>query len=432
MDRVESKNFKPLYVHPEEEPNVNEINKNLSNIFKDLKNIDMLTSKTAEKFNNLMTRAKIKLNNIETSLNLEKERQEDINILCNKFSSFSTVINLNKNDFGGDLSFEDGIITAAITNSSKIDFDIIDISGNGQEGNNFVYQNKQFLKDILNTSRRDALNDNNLATIYEYQRITESSEEHGTPIEFNKDSINAECSIVLSSNKEINKLIINSDSTSLILKEIYLSDDGITFRLNKEYNIMFNNNVEKYNDQTYIYGSGIISIPKTKYVKLCFASNGYTDDTIAYISSSKIHNTLVKKINIVESAKRHVIKINNISAYKNNYSAGSFLSKELITNPINYIALFCNEYTNPGIQIENLVTYFLIINGKEHEIVPINSQRNGKKIIRTSSQSYKLDYTDYISETIKSAKLRIKINASENVTPYISNLKLLIGGNDNE
>lgn len=432
MDRIEDTNFKPAYIHPEEEPNVDEINKELSDILKDLKNIDKITTETAQNFNDLMTRTKIKITSITDSLNLEKERQEDINILCNKFSSFSTVLNLNKEDFTGNLSYEDGIITAGINNISKVDFDIIDISGNGQEGNDFVYQNKQFLKDILDTSKQSAINDNNLVTVYEYQRITESSEESGTPIEFNKDSIEAECAILINSDKEINKLVVNSDSTSLILKEIYLSDNGISFKLDKEYNIPINNNQNKYNDQTYIYGSGIISVPKTKYVKLCFSSNGYTDDTIAYTSSFKKNDSITKKINIVESAKRHVIRINHINAYKNNYSAGSFLSKELITNPISYIALFCNEYTNSGTSIESLITYSLIINGKEHEIVPINSQRNGKKIIRMSSQSYKLDYTDYIPETIKSAKLKIKINTSENITPFISNLKILIGGSENE
>ena len=50
-----------------------------------------------------------------------------------------------------------------------------------------------------------------------------------------------------------------------------------------------------------------------------------------------------------------------------------------------------------------------------------------------STQSYKSDHIIYLNENIKSAKLKIVINsANQNVTPYISDIKILIGGSSNE
>lgn len=109
------------------------------------------------------------------------------------------------------------------------------------------------------------------------------------------------------------------------------------------------------------------------------------------------------------------------------------LSNELIDTPINTIALYCNEYINDDYTIDNNVSYFLIINGTEYEIKPINSHRDGKKIARMSTQSYKSDHIIYLNENIKSAKLKIVINsANQNVTPYISDIKILVGGSSNE
>ena len=119
-----------------------------------------------------------------------------------------------------------------------------------------------------------------------------------------------------------------------------------------------------------------------------------------------------------------------MSAYKVLYSKGSLTSKEIVTDSIKNIALYCNEYIKNGYDIDENVSYYLIVNGQEYPVVPINSNRNGKKIIKTSSQNYKSDLVSYINEDIKSAKLKIVIpvSAEQDVSPYISNIKILIGG----
>jgi hypothetical protein len=140
-----------------------------------------------------------------------------------------------------------------------------------------------------------------------------------------------------------------------------------------------------------------------------------------------------KKLVTVSSAKRHVISINNIKAQGNVYKENNTLkSRELITKPVKSIALFCNEYVPEHFPDSEYFKYVFTINGVDHEVIPINSDRSGKKIIRTTDYNSPSEYVIYLSEEIKSAFLSIVIKApSANETPYISNLKILIGGNEN-
>lgn len=427
MDNIKETNLKPIYIHPEEEPTVDEINSNITQVNSDLSYIDNTLTTIASNYDELMTTTKMKLSKVKELINREKERQEDINILCNKYSDFSSVLNLTAENFEGNLEIENGLLTAPILSSAPVTYQVDDVSGNGQPGNSYVYQNDKFISDTLNTNSSLSIIDDSLSTYYEYSRITMNNSEEA-PLIFNRDSKEAECSIMIYADEDVNKILVNSDRDDLVLKEVYTSIDGISFKLDKEYNVQINKNQEKYNDQSYIYGSGIISVPPTQYIKLCFKSNGYTDENIAYIKAFNDNNSVTKKIQKVISAKRHVVKINGITLSKNVYTKGASTTKELVTDPIKYIGLCCNEYVSSDNQIEDVIKYYLIINGTEHEIVPINSQRNGKKIIRTSSQTYQLDNTIYIEESIKSAKLKVVVNGSSSVTPYISNMKILIGG----
>lgn len=423
--------FKPIYIHPEEEPNIEELNKMTEQIHSALQITDKNLIEASSNFNNLLANTKLKLANIKELLSAERERQQDINILCNKFSDFSSVLNLKQEDFSGSLQFENGILHAYITKTTPIDYEVASIDGNGIEGNQYVYLNDSFLETVIDTSNRDYINDNNAATAYEYERITIDNNVDG-PLSFNKDSIEAECVLSLSAEENFNHIQLMSERDDLILKEVYVSKDGLTYELEREYNIPINSRAEMYNDSTYIYGSGIITIEPSKYIKIVLRSNGYSDDQIAFTKTffnDANNNEIIKKIVKVDSGKRHVIKINDISLLKNNYSKGMIISKELITTPIKTIGLYCNEYINKDYTIEKNVNYYLIINGQEYEVCPLNSHREGKKIVRTSSQLYKSDHVIYLNEEIKSAKLKVVINTTNrDITPYISDIKILIGG----
>lgn len=152
------------------------------------------------------------------------------------------------------------------------------------------------------------------------------------------------------------------------------------------------------------------------------------------IASQELNGyTVNKKLVTINSAKRHVIAINNIKANGNAYNQNNaFKSKELISRPVKSIALFCNEYVPEHFSYDDYFKYVFTINGVDYEVVPINSDRNGKKIIRTTDYSSPSEYVEYLNEEIKSAFLSIVIKSpTTNETPYISNLKILIGGDEN-
>lgn len=140
-----------------------------------------------------------------------------------------------------------------------------------------------------------------------------------------------------------------------------------------------------------------------------------------------------KKIIKVKSAKRFVIKLNDISLYSNNYIQTSVMtSKELIATATNSIAIFTNEYIPNHFPSNKYITYLLSVNGKTYEVEPINSNRNGIKIIKVANELNTENNVMYIQEKIKSAILTIQIKTPNNYeTPYVSNIKILTGGENN-
>jgi len=138
-----------------------------------------------------------------------------------------------------------------------------------------------------------------------------------------------------------------------------------------------------------------------------------------------------KEVTLVPTAKRHVIRINDMKAFKNEYKQVSTIrSRELITAQTNAIAFFANEnipdfYEN---ETASYIKYYLTINGRDFEVVPINSQRNGIKIIKTAQTIIQSSTTLVIEESIKSAYLTIVIEPFDKYTsPRISNIKILTG-----
>lgn len=136
-----------------------------------------------------------------------------------------------------------------------------------------------------------------------------------------------------------------------------------------------------------------------------------------------------QKIREVKTARRHVIRINGIEAKRKMFrSQTTMKSRELIRVPVDSIALFCNEYIPSHFPDNKYVTYIMTVNGIDYEIEPINSHRQGKKIIRHSDLEANQSYAIYLNESIKSAYLTIIINSyGRTETPYLSNIKILYG-----
>jgi hypothetical protein len=135
-------------------------------------------------------------------------------------------------------------------------------------------------------------------------------------------------------------------------------------------------------------------------------------------------------VTVLSTAKRHVVKINDININRFIYQQQNTIqSKELISTPVKYLAITCNEYVPDGLKVEDSLKYILTVNGIDYEIVPINSGRVGKKLIRTTEYPFDSDSIIYLTETIKTAKLKILINTIDEAhSPFISNINILSGG----
>jgi len=138
-----------------------------------------------------------------------------------------------------------------------------------------------------------------------------------------------------------------------------------------------------------------------------------------------------KEVTLVPTAKRHVIRINDMKAFKNEYKqTNTIRSRELITVQTNAISIFVNEDIPDFYEAnaDSYIKYYLTINGQDFEVVPINSQRNGIKIIKTAQTIVQSSTSLVIEESIKSAYLTIVIEPfTKYSSPRISNIKILIG-----
>lgn len=420
--------YKQIYLHPEEGDDFR-LNNALSEMEFDLNKLDDGFKNVADNVDYLLKNTVNRLDAVKSKINTEKERLQDITMLCNKFTDFDNVINLKREDFEGNFSYNNGVYCAEVISERKLLTRVDSVFGNGYEGNKYVFKDGKYLNNSVDTSVRAAINDSSVSSYWEYSRITASNTEPYLLSDFNTDSEEAKCTITMTGKEAINEIEVVSENEKTLLAGVQYSKNGTDF---DHLNIMpttLNSKENLYKEDGYIYGSGKISIPNCKKVKLTLQSKGYTGDTIAFERKmSETGDTKVKDVTtVVKSAKRHVIKVNDLVCYSKNYSTTNVLvSRDLISDNVYSIALFCNTYVPES--LEKSLEFILTVNGVDYEVKPINSHSNGIKVIRFSQGKSSPEYTKYIGEEIKSAVLTIKIKCKNNLTPYFNNLKILLGG----
>ena len=417
------------FLHPEEYGN-SKINNALENGFKYIEEIYNITTELADKVDTLLNRSIERLETVSDIITSEKERLQDISMLCNAKTDYDNAIPLTDYYFTGNFEYQDGVFSSKTTQSTSTVATVIDVTGNGYEGNKYVLQDKSYLEDILSTSNRNAIVDNNISTYWEYSRITASNTEEDLLTDFNTDSSEAKCTITLKFDQLSNELAIKSSIEGLKVVAIRYSNDNLTY---KDLNIMpfsLNNKEDSYKNQDYIYGSNIIAFPDSLYVKITFESKGYLNDTIAFDKVIAENDKTSTLTTIVSTAKRHVIRINDIESKRKQYiKESAFKTNELITNKkdIYAISVFANIYLPNNISEDN-VSFILTVNGIDYNIKPVNSYSDGIKIIRFSQGKMPVEYTKYIGEKITSAYLTVVIKSKNKLTPYVNNIKVLLGG----
>lgn len=136
----------------------------------------------------------------------------------------------------------------------------------------------------------------------------------------------------------------------------------------------------------------------------------------------------VSTIRHINSARRHAIKVNNIVSEKTTYASRTSKTKNLVTGSTDRIAIFANEYIPNHFADKEWVSYKLCVNGIDYNIVPLNSNRPGIKVIKYSSFKEDEPYAVILNEPIKEAYLTITVRTpNSQETPYVSNLKVVTG-----
>ena len=422
--------YEKTYIHPEESGN-EKINKAFNTGFEDVISIDKKIKETANKTSDLLKRTIDRLEVVKDTINAEKERLQDISMLCNLKTDYEKVIPLKDNDFTGEFTHEDGVFFSALNSSSSVKAQVINVEGNGYEGNKYVLKNNKYLENILSTKSRNAITDNNVSSYWEYSRITASSSEPYLISDFNTDSAEAKCTVTLKFASRVNELVIKSSLDNIKVTGIKYSNDEINFKDVPMLPFTINRKDDSYKNQGYIYGSNIISFPDSKYAKITFESTSYLNEVIAFDRVQANEDETIENITtIVPTAKRHAIKINDINSRVKNYKTESTLKTgELISGgtDVYAISVFANVYYPNNIAKDN-VKFILTVNGIDYEVKPVNSHESGVKIIRFSEGKMPAEYTKYIGEKIQSASLKIVMNSEAKLTPYINNIKVLLGG----
>lgn len=147
---------------------------------------------------------------------------------------------------------------------------------------------------------------------------------------------------------------------------------------------------------------------------------------------TKYNEVSKTQTNIADSARRHVVAIKDILTFQNSYAKQSSIkTKELISEKeeVNSIGFFIDEYIPDHFpNRKDCLIYYFTINGRDYEVVPLNSIHAGKKIIKSIGEEYweNDNYSIYLDEKIESAILNIVINCpTDNETPYVKNIKIL-------
>lgn len=433
-----SQTYNGLFLHPEGGRD-NKINESFDLIKNDLNNLNSMLTTVGTSVNDLLTNTVNRLNEVKKSIISEKERYQDIQMLCNKYTDFDNIKTLDNLTFTGNGKIVDGIFQATEKTIKKCTLKIIDVFGNGYEGNKYVYNNFEYQQDVYNTALRENMIDAKISTYYEYSRITVQNVQTEEIPYFNKDNEYARCTITFKASDYVNFIDVSTEDIGVIITNISYSQDGITYTdLNLPEKLSLNNKLDSYDNYGYIYGAGLIAVPTCLYFKITLQASSNKNDTIAYEKTLIENEDEVIRDNVspitttttvtVDSARRSAVKINDIAVYSKKYNTKiAMKSNELITAPSYSIGIFANVYIPESLS-SNSVRFVLTVNGIDYDIVPMNSHSNGTKIIRFSGGKSNTAYTELINEKITSAYLTIIMQCTSELTPFVNNIKILTGG----
>lgn len=276
--------YEPLTIHAEIEPNLDQINNALQRIAIDIVALDSQYRSAASLYDDLMTEVLTDLDNVDNIIDMEEERIQDLNIIAGNITSFTTIKTLSAKDLTGTCSLEnDYTFMCHSTDRTSVNLQIDDVSGNGYEGNNYVYSNGTYENSILDSSIRNKMIDSYSNTYWEYSKLSAQKGSQHYPADINFDDLGAECTITISGDKTFNSVRLQSDIKEISVEQISISDDdGVTYYDTMYKPVKILSAAQKYEDSSYIYGSGLLCFPGTNYIKIRLKSDVTLGEQLAF------------------------------------------------------------------------------------------------------------------------------------------------------
>lgn len=275
--------FQNQFYHPEAEPVLEDLNDDLADILNDIHILEGEFVVLAEQYKSLLETSVKKIDSSRKDIVSAREKIMDLNMICSEGSGFFQVTTLTNNDFEEQVFNEENVITARPTGSSKVACKVTDVTGNGIEGNSYVFAANQFVSEKSPTGSRENITDGSFVTLYEYQKINADKNEPYVFTGLSFDGAEAYCTITLEANQPISSIRIYSPDNEIVLKEVQVSSDNEEYISVISEDIKFNKREDMYIESRYIYESGIVAFPLSKHIKVSLASDGYTGDKIAFL-----------------------------------------------------------------------------------------------------------------------------------------------------
>lgn len=294
--------YEPLleqrFMHPEDEPSLKNYNENLVETMNDIAILSMELQSSSLDYERLAANIISRLEEVKSKLEIQRDLQQDISMLCNAYSCFKNVVPLTDHVESGNASYINEMFCAKRKSTTAIKPTITNIEGNGYEGNAYVLDGESFLKEKKDTSNRNHLIDDSKLTVYEYSRLLtdqplEKTNADRTTIPtdslpaVNYDNVPAKCMITLKTNLPCNKVTILSEQTAgIMISGIYLSNDNIAYKNVLSEPVLLSKVQNDYINNNYIDKSGMFCFGNAKYITLSLESTSINNnDSIGYIKS---------------------------------------------------------------------------------------------------------------------------------------------------
>lgn len=412
---IESPLFQAKWVHPEEEADKVFINEHFEAAGFDLNAVDQELQEISKGYEKLLEDFRTFQSELLRDINNERERLHYLNLLTHHYKGgTNNVIPIIPREGEGVFHLTEGYVHAPINEINEVGYEILDLSGNGQAGNAYIYKDASTpYKDIYDASNQSILQERRSRESFEYQKLNATP---GTPAysPLSFDTRPARMTLTLRAHQSVNQLSLRGTRSFEIL-QIEISNNG------KDYRPLLNMPIPANEGRE----------PTTAF----FDSGAYLRITL---ESKKTQRPLIgitegdETTTFLETIERSVIELQDLILFQNTYrKTGQFEYTFSLDEPANIVALYAEEWTDYAKEKSEGIKYQLFINGEAYPIVPINALRNGNKILQylpAKVENISFASVKHLKESIKSLRLRIDFSATSfKHIPTVKNLKLILG-----